>query len=100
MKHFTVQDISTLRAHRRNSMAFNDLVSLYARVGFSRDAVVEAWWATISFDDDREAYKSANGAIAIQGTGIPLVNGKPADNVFRGFRGFRAAVPARYRPMF
>lgn len=79
--NFTHGDISAIRAARKRGVRMAGLCALLAR--HTRDEIVEAIDATIRFQNDGEATSHVNRVLALQGSGVPLINGREAAFVTR-----------------
>lgn len=80
---FTLGEIQRLRALRRNGVPIGEIARLFP--GKPIDETSEGWWATIRHQSDPEARDYANQVLAWQGVGIPLINGKPQQDVARNW---------------
>lgn len=81
MTFFTVGPIRSLRAFRAVKLPMRTLIVMFPQ--FTRDELVEGLDATVRCETDHSAMAWANHAISCRQAGIPLINGRPSDQVLK-----------------
>lgn len=93
MSQFTHGQIAEIRSMRRQGMRMAAICRYYEAV-HTRDEILEAIDAICRFESNIDARIRVNIVLALQVNEVPLINGREAHRVVRGYN------RARLSPMF
>lgn len=79
---FSIGAIQNLRSMLADKRRMEDICRVFQGI-YTRDQIVEAIDALKRHENNHDAQRHVNQVLAYQGSGVPLVNGRPADKVMR-----------------
>lgn len=79
MSQDAVRQLAHIRSLRRRGEGIHQILRAYP--GMARDTLIEILDGLIRHDDDLDAFNAICRARSFQKSGVPLINGRPADLV-------------------